>query len=582
MSLPRPHAALRIGITGHRPHRLPPDLSPLRARLAEALGAIAVRLEDIRRENAGRFGNEAASLTLVSPLAAGADSMAAEAALAAGYGLDVCMPFAPERYRKDFSAEERPVFERLLARADRVLSLPGERLSDEESYYAIGATVVEQCDLLLAIWDGKHSGGRGGTADIVELSLASGTPVLWFDPTGTSAPRMAWPDREGSARGLVIVDPALWSEATPDRVDWIVDTLATPPDDTDEQALDRHLTRRSRAWPTLMAVLGADSWGKALRGRPPDYGDAAIRSSLSAFGNDAASSFLVRRYDVADRLATALGQQLRSAFVGNFVLGALAVALALAGLILPDAKPGLVLAELLVILLIIVRTRQATRQGWHRRWIDLRNLAEQLRVLPLSASLGNLGLGIGPESLGWSRWYAQASARELGMPGGHLTESRIADIRDRAIALVDDQAAYHRSNAARMGKAERRLRHLGDVLFSLTIVCGVAWLALTGLGLGHVKILSTDAAKWTTFFTALFPAVGAALYGIRMQGEFAAGQERSQDLERVLVALRSDMAADAVDDRHVAARLRQLSAILGSELDQWRSLSEKRPLELPG
>jgi len=47
-----------------------------------------------------------------------------------------------------------------------------------EAYEAAGWVVLDQCDLLIAIWDGKAPRGLGGTGQIVHEALRRGIPTV--------------------------------------------------------------------------------------------------------------------------------------------------------------------------------------------------------------------------------------------------------------------------------------------------------------------------------------------------------------------------------------------------------------------
>ena len=53
----------------------------------------------------------------------------------------------------------------------------------EEAFLAAGTSVVDNCEALIAVWDGKPARGLGGTADIVRYARDSGKAV-----------RIVWPD----------------------------------------------------------------------------------------------------------------------------------------------------------------------------------------------------------------------------------------------------------------------------------------------------------------------------------------------------------------------------------------------------
>ena len=125
-----------------------------------------------------------------------------------------------------------------------------------------GRATVAHCDVLIAVWDGLRARGRGGTADIVQLALARGTPIvhipldpaepttiLWaaFDPTVVS-------DRSTAATRRPFV---------PDQVGRMLAALLAPPDSKIErQFLAKFLGERERGvrprieYPLLLMFAG--------------------------------------------------------------------------------------------------------------------------------------------------------------------------------------------------------------------------------------------------------------------------------------------------------------------------------------
>lgn len=111
-------------------------------------------------------------LVLLSPLAEGADQLAARVATENNVDLVVPLPGREAAYLADFATNDgRRGYEELSSRAMDVFELAADddgidRLSDSD-YARLGAYLSMHCDVLLAIWDGKQSGKVGGTADIV-------------------------------------------------------------------------------------------------------------------------------------------------------------------------------------------------------------------------------------------------------------------------------------------------------------------------------------------------------------------------------------------------------------------------------
>ncbi len=111
-------------------------------------------------------------LLVLSGLAAGADSLAAQEAIARNIPVLACLPMPVEEYEKDFSAPELVRFRALLAAAARVTVTSPTR---ENGYTAVARFIAQYSHLLVAFWDGQTSRGPGGTADVVEMRLTGST-----------------------------------------------------------------------------------------------------------------------------------------------------------------------------------------------------------------------------------------------------------------------------------------------------------------------------------------------------------------------------------------------------------------------
>ncbi|MXP27665.1 hypothetical protein GRI58_02365 [Porphyrobacter algicida] len=581
-------------MTGHRPPRLKVDQFPrIERELAAVFGQLNILLGDLHRTHGALYASQDPRIELVSPLASGSDSITARVALQVGAQLDASLPFSPSTYQADFDPEENEQFESLVAQATRVLALPGEDYERSEAYRAVGLLNMAQCDLLLAIWDGKPAQGIGGTPEIIADAVASGVPVLVIDANGESEPSLLWNSSDSESHDAPTLDTVARSDAANSLADMVATLLAPPPGAREliadlEKAVDGKWGR-SMAYPLLLWLTGARGWKAAFRRDGLKQSADQLEPMLSCFDGhsksaEAASSRLLPRFAAADLAANRFAGLYRGGYVANFTLAALAVAFALAGVLAPPFKVLFILAELMTISLIIMRTRKATQSAWHRRWIDCRHLTELLRVQPLSAALGDLTLlrTHEPQSGGVAGWYARATARELGMFDGKIDRSHAARVRGHTLALIGDQIGYHRSNAARMDKMDHRIRHLGEWLFIGTIGACLAWLLAKFTVGPHVGIFGVDVTELVTFLTALLPAIGGALYGIRMQGDFAGSAERSRAIHWRLERLANAIERDPRDYRGLSRRLKRLTEIMLAEVDQWRQLSEVRPLELPG
>ena len=188
MSDPR----IRVGVTGHRPHRLgKADL----LRLDQVLETVLTVL-------ANQTGRE--TPVLLTGLAEGADQIAAQKALSLGYELVAVLPRSQASYEEDFgSPVSLEAFRRLYAEASVTEELPTDEWSPDHGYAALGRRLVELSSMLLAIWDGQPTGGPGGTAHVIEMAGEEGLPILWID---------AWPPHgfsllESQSETAIVTDP---------------------------------------------------------------------------------------------------------------------------------------------------------------------------------------------------------------------------------------------------------------------------------------------------------------------------------------------------------------------------------------
>ncbi len=174
-------------------HRFVADVKRVRVGIDEAL-------DRIERAWGRRI------LLVVSPLAEGADCLAAERVLARPGGrLVVPLPLPRDDYLSDFTSEaSRRKFLDLLARADRIVQLP-PAATRPAAYEAVGQYVLEHCDVLLAVWDGQEVQGEGGTGQIVARGRAMGKPLV-IVRAGNRVPGTRVATSLGEEQGRVLVE----------------------------------------------------------------------------------------------------------------------------------------------------------------------------------------------------------------------------------------------------------------------------------------------------------------------------------------------------------------------------------------
>ena len=424
--------------------------------------------------------------------------------------------------------------------------------------------------------------------------MLEGVAVVHIDPGG-AAPRLLWSRLLELDLGQQSVDTVARGDLS--ALPGLVRELLNPPADPSDAAMLARFERRAdRRWtfamgyPLLMAVMGV------RRFRLTDVYDkgglvqaaAPVARLCSSEGHFATSLRLLLppRFAQADRIATRAAQRFRNIYVTNFALAALAVIVSLSGLSLPPAaKPFLLAAELAIIGAILLQTRVGNRSAWHRQWLDNRALAERLRCLAISAQLGMLDLRGGGDRLSpWVRWYSRATARQIGLPSATIDSGFLTCVRDDLLRLIDEQTSYLASDARRMHHLEHRLHNLGTALFGLTAFVCIALLMvkLTAAMVPDLERYGHSLAILAATAGAALPAIGAAIYGIRMQGDFAGIAGRNHALGHHLTTLASVISEDPLDFDTLSRRAKRATDLLTADLASWLQTYDARPLALPG
>ncbi|MEO7409907.1 MAG: hypothetical protein ABIU10_01105 [Sphingomicrobium sp.] len=589
--------ALTVGITGHRLGGLADvRLGAIGDEIALALDTVEAEALALFEREGALFAKTAPMLTLVSPLADGADQMAAQAGLARGWRLQAILPFDRKTYIRDFEGHESQArFISLIEQADCVLELPGDPDDDAEAYMAAGRATIAHCDVLIAIWDGQPPRGRGGTAEVVHLAVAQGTPVIHIPADGETPIGLLWSGFDPNVVTRSGHDRGVRQPFGPDLLKRMLNALLTPPPQLNERIFhDRFLAEKSRRvrgrieYPLLLMLAGVSKL-KSSHWRESKCA-AAIDAEWQRFstgcsgkhGISASLDLLERAYTSSDRLAGYYAQNFRSGHIFNFLLAAGAVLLGLAAFAIPASKTELAIVEFAFALAVIFNTRFGVSHEWHRRWLDYRQLAERLRPLRSLKLLGIAapdapGSHTNPVPRRWIDWYAAGVWRAMGCPNGAIDKERAARLAE-AIACheIEPQIAYHESTAKQIDTLDRRLEGLATFLFVLTLAASVLVIVLLQVEPVWVDRMS----NWLTLMSAGFPAVGTAIFGIRFQGDFGGSAERSRSTAQTLRSIETQMAATHGDLARSADLFEQAARAMLADLDEWRLVNQQQELSV--
>jgi hypothetical protein len=631
---PRPRLALNIGVTGHLPKDLTgANLDTLRERIREVLEFLALFASNVT-EVETYYAPGKPVLRVISALAEGADRHVAHQAIDLEWELQCPLPFDRSEYLHDFSSEGSILeFKKLLLdkHTTAVLELDGVRKHEAESYQAAGRVILGLSDVLLTVWNGEVRNKKGGTSDVVGEARQRNLPTVWIN---SEAPHDVYvrtsdskwsPWAVGSA-SLIIRLEALLRPPVSSGPD------SSKPDGSKEDEEEPTLAAQYFAetqpvrnwgwlwlpfrnffagekwdWPSLSLShfdhSGRQKWKKVLK----EYSAAFSKETVEIMN----AACLFEHYGWADGLAVYYGNLYRSAFVFNYVLGALAVFLAFLHFAVEanDAFDAVITAIELLALWSIVRIyRKGRKGGWHERWVDYRLLAEYLRQMFFLTPLGPgelssphipAHMAAGDPKTTWMYWHYRAVRRDFGMIRAKFTAAHLQSTRLFITGKdgIGGQADYHETNARRCEALDERFVQAAKGLFYLAIVAAALsfvvphsrniahWLSLRLPVWFRLPSLAVVIALIAGVAT-VFPAFGAALAGIRSQGEFERVKKRSKAMQYWLEQISkrpeptpgSEAPILSVELSGIAAKAGQLMV---DELLDWRTVFKDRPLPEP-
>jgi hypothetical protein len=550
---------LRIGVSGHRYLRRDDDA--LSDAVAREIGLIRQRCTN------ADTNWTAVGLTVVSPLAEGADRIVAHAAIRAGARLEAILPLRPSDYRTDFhTSESAAEFEALLDQAANVTVIPPAG-SRKAAYGRGGRAIVDRSDVMLVLWDTAEAHGAGGTAEIVAYARQRNVPlhVIRINPqTRTVADPAAAnggsavPVRAEAGLGAVSAAPARPSRPTTPAATRAIDGAS--PDGY------------GPLHPDAFAKL--DSYNRWLSRNPPRSDDlATFDPSLEGrFGQHIAPY-----WRAADHAALTFQSHFRLIGRLQYLLSAAAVVI-VASQIVFDLNPRIVWGEFSTLVLLVAILVYARVKKPLEKWISSRYLAERLRS-SLYLSMASIVDPLATAELAErdddpSEEWLRRGLSEIWCHGPSSDQSSpdVLELRTRiAESWLVPQIAYHGALARRCHRNHRRFARLAVILFALSAAAALVHSA--GL------LEKTDLPRYVSLISVVVPAIGAAISGYAAQRDYARQAIRSDAMQKSLTLALGDLseAADLGQLQRIVLRIDQ--RMLGDSAE-WYTGTRLHELEL--
>jgi hypothetical protein len=590
---------LRIGVTGHRDLRDPDAVRQLVADslrwLSDELGLAGVsRLSPV-------------CLEVVTPLAAGADQLVADAVEKlgiAGTALMVPVPADEDSYEASIRADDpaAAAHYRALRHGQHatVTRLAGAT-ADDAGFRRLGEWVVNHCDVLLALWNGEPPPPPGpdgvppGTAAMVSYAL--------------SHPR-AIP---------VIVVPAarVRGEPVPALPPW---QLLMPGEHPNPFA---DLWSRVRGGhggdPRGLSVQGARSWpldgggGRALRRTTLGVTVRHIRHFNAGLAMDPQGEFSAlvdgalgtaagpvpkaarkiedwasTRFERADVVAGRYQKLFRMVDSSVYVLAALSVLIAAARTIWtpPGSAAALILTLVEILILAGVSAGLATdlRRRLRDRWVCFRAMAEYLRthmflalVSPRKAQMseeqGSLN-AITLSELAGPAWFDRGmKAIWQHRPGltPPWSDADLPALKHVLRTWIVQQADYHRAKGAGHETLHRRFLVIVASLFTVTVLTALV----------HLITAGNQADDVLNFAAIGIPGIAAAVNSISGSAEHHRHSVRDRAAAHQLTYVHLPAITAASSLRELRRQADIVSRYMLSEATEWYTVMAVHSVEIP-
>jgi hypothetical protein len=577
-------AVLSVGVTGHR--ELISDLDSIEQSILTVLNTLRHAVHSAAEEDAAFFSPAKPKIRFATMAAEGADLSGANAAIKAGADVALIMPFAWDEYCADFQPANLSRVHQFLASASSCFELPGRRDEGPRAYERANDVILENIDLLIAVWDGERARGRAGTGDVVQRAATMGLPIIVIDPKQPGVPTILEAPNDQNLAPSQVTE--LNRTAVSDDLAGLVKQIMCPPADRQSrQALRDLLTEQPHKVSRRFEYRILTSWlaKEPNKNKRPSTSDVATETVAdssdmdSVARNTAEFAFVSHCQRFIDDRAVVYGDLFRSSSVSAYFLvvaGAL-----LSGtiwLVLPWLSTTAIAVQALVNGLVLLDTAFGTRRRWQERWLEYRVVAQRLRWIcllhPLGLSVARPVPGTGKVNKdSWVNWYVSRSARSLGPPTGVAGAAYLASATGGLQKYIRHQSSYHHLSLRRLGLLEARLSLIAHAALIASLFVAAA------LGVEVVRAGDSESLGWkpvAILLLTILPATTTAMNGLRAEMDLSRLIERSAQTAVRLARINRALSSAPVTYDRLAVAASRSSTIMDNEMSEWRFVLENR------
>ena len=322
-------------------------------------------------------------LQIITPLAEGADRLAAEVADELGIPIVALLPMPRALYQDDFQGESLQEFEEWMRLSEIVelQLLPGTGKGDvaepgeqrDLQYAQLGAYLAAHSHILLAIWDGKISMAPGGTSHVVQFHQHD---VIDLIAAGQHRSPIDFAEDESDLVYHIVCSRR--EHGLPQESLQVGDTYWLTRDDVTPKTLEMPV--RYRVVFQRMGEFNADLASPAETQRLEHLIPESELANCTAGAKD-----IEKLYQRADHLANHFQKTMILSLRLTYGFAVMAGLSFIVYADLPDLpeqfdQKFMIYAYLGFIALVLLVSMVERRSGWLRKHLDYRVLAEGLRV----------------------------------------------------------------------------------------------------------------------------------------------------------------------------------------------------------
>jgi len=565
-----------VGVTGHRDLRNE-DLPILREHIYNILVELSQQYPFT-------------PLVLLTPLAEGADRLAAKVAIDLSIKIIAPLPMPLIEYRQDFETDiSLTEFDELLSKTEEYFVVPIMKPDEsdsvqsvcdnrDEKYAFASAYIVSYCQILIALWDGENNESIGGTANTVRLKL-EGIPEQYTLPKSPLnpiergsvyhilTPRISNPLPNKEAFALYKYFPRGWE------------------DDTNAATYYAQLLKR------------IDSYNQDLIKLTPELEEEITKGKESIIPSSQARSlppvlnYILDGYAITDTLAIWYQQKRRKTMIGLFTMGILSFFFFEIYAHLYPGLPGILAMYPAMLFIAYLWYRLAGHREYQNKYLDYRCLAEGLRVqffwelVRLNENVAEYYLQRQKSELDWIRYALKTCTLMLDKSNYpdkiDETENGLRNYNLLLEHWVNDQRDFFKRTANRDNTKLKRQKYWSEGLFLGGLFLSLL-MVLASVFLPHAKMFETF-HPYLIVVMVLTAAIAAALEGYAEKMAFSEQAKQYQRMSILFDQASQKLTSLLLKKNTSAARrlIRELGKEALLENGDWLFMHRERPMKVP-